>query len=62
MQRIATISEDEMQRTFNLGIGMAIIVSAADEHKAIDQLRLHGHRAHRIGEIVAGSGAVRFSA
>jgi phosphoribosylformylglycinamidine cyclo-ligase len=62
IQTIGNISEDEMRNVFNLGIGMALVVSVDDEHKVIDHLRLQGHRAHRIGEIVAGSGQVKFAA
>lgn len=61
VQRIGNIAESEMRRTFNLGIGMAVVVAEQDAHKAIDQFRLHGHRAVQIGEIVSGTGTVQFN-
>lgn len=61
IQQIGNVTEDEMRRVFNLGIGMTVVVRAEDEHRAIDNLRLHGHRAVRIGEIIAGSGQVTYT-
>jgi phosphoribosylformylglycinamidine cyclo-ligase len=47
-----------MERVFNMGIGMVLIVPAGEEHKVIDVARTEGHRAIRIGEVIAGDGAV----
>jgi phosphoribosylformylglycinamidine cyclo-ligase len=59
IQRLGEISDDEMAKVFNLGIGMIVVVSEGDRFKALDTLREHGHRAVDLGEIVPGKGDVR---
>ena len=61
LQQIGSVSDDEMRRVFNLGIGMVVVVPPDEAHHAIDTLRTAGHRARAIGEVVAGSGHVVFS-
>ncbi len=58
--RLGGVSDDEMDKVFNMGIGMVAVVPAKDAFKAIEVLRLNGHRAVEIGEIVDGHGQVRF--
>ena len=57
LQDLGGIAEDEMRRVFNLGIGFCVLVPGA-EAEAVLRL-LPG--ARRIGEVVPGGGAVRFS-
>jgi phosphoribosylformylglycinamidine cyclo-ligase len=59
IQRLGDVSDEEMLRVFNLGIGMAVVVAAEEAHRTLDLLRTEGHRAVEIGEIVAGHGDVR---
>jgi phosphoribosylformylglycinamidine cyclo-ligase len=59
IQRVGAVSDDEMARVFNLGIGMVVAVPAADGFRSIDLLRGLGYRAVEIGEVVAGDGRVR---
>jgi phosphoribosylformylglycinamidine cyclo-ligase len=48
---------DDMLRTFNMGIGLIIVTSAATADHVIEELSARGaHDAGRIGEIVAGEG------
>ena len=61
LQRIGDVSTDEMRRVFNLGIGMIAVVPPAQTHKAIDVLRIAGHRARVVGEVVPGHGRVTFT-
>lgn len=58
----AGIATDEMRRTFNLGLGMLIVVDADRADAAIDALSLHDARA--VGQIVErdGPALVRFDA
>jgi phosphoribosylformylglycinamidine cyclo-ligase len=51
LQRHGGVADDEMHRVFNCGIGMAVIVSAADAEAAAAQLRAAGETVWRIGEI-----------
>jgi phosphoribosylformylglycinamidine cyclo-ligase len=55
--RIAT---DEMRRTFNCGVGMALIVERSDADAAIEILEGFGESAWLMGEIATGSGKVLF--
>ncbi|HEX4868968.1 MAG TPA: phosphoribosylformylglycinamidine cyclo-ligase [Acidimicrobiales bacterium] len=61
IQRLGEVSDEEMRKVFNLGIGMVVVVDPAEAHKTLDILRTEGHRALEIGTVVAGHGAVRFA-
>jgi phosphoribosylformylglycinamidine cyclo-ligase len=58
IQRIGNVSDDEMAKVFNLGIGMVIAVPAMDAYKAMDHLRANGHRVAEIGQVTDGRGDV----
>lgn len=45
------ISEREMFNTFNMGVGMSIVVAREDAEKAIEILRANGEDAYVIGKI-----------
>ena len=47
------VADAEMHRVFNCGIGMAVIVAAADADAAMAQLRAAGETVWRIGAIAA---------
>ncbi len=51
MQQEGGVLDTEMHRTFNCGIGMAVIVSAADADAAMRQLEAAGETVWRIGSI-----------
>jgi phosphoribosylformylglycinamidine cyclo-ligase len=55
--RIAT---DEMRRTFNCGVGMVVVVDAADADTAITELGSCGESAWRLGAIRQGAGGVDY--
>ena len=46
------ISEHDMFNTFNMGVGMSIVVAAEAAEKALEILSVHGEDAYIIGEIV----------
>ena len=52
------ISDAEMYRTFNCGIGMVVIVDAARADAALRVLRVAGESAEHIGEVRRGTGGV----
>ena len=49
---VGAISEHDMFNTFNMGVGMPIIVAPQDAERALEILRAHGEDAYIIGEIV----------
>ena len=53
LQQRGKLSEDEMLRVFNCGIGMILIVAREQAEDVIDRLQALGERATRIGEIEA---------
>ncbi|MHB8382958.1 MAG: phosphoribosylformylglycinamidine cyclo-ligase [Candidatus Binataceae bacterium] len=61
IQRTGKITRQEMDRTFNNGIGMAAIVAAADADAVIAALRRRKHDAYVAGEIRRGSREVSFA-
>ncbi len=52
--KTGNIPERDMYNTFNMGVGMSIVVSAEDADKALEILRANGEDAYRIGEIIEG--------
>ena len=54
------IPERDMYNTYNMGVGMSIVVAKADVDKAIEILKAHGEDAYVIGEIVKGDDGVEF--
>jgi phosphoribosylformylglycinamidine cyclo-ligase len=56
------ITNAEMYRTFNCGIGMVVIVASAQAGTALQLLRDAGEDARLIGSVRAGSGGVIISA
>ena len=62
IQHLGEVTDDEMRKVFNLGLGMVVVVPPEEVHRTLDLLRTEGHRAVEIGSIEAGSGQVRFSA
>ncbi len=59
MQRIGNVPRAEMLRTFNLGIGMVVIVAAQDAERVKDHFAQLNEPSYEIGQVVAGSGKVR---
>jgi phosphoribosylformylglycinamidine cyclo-ligase len=54
LQRAGGVAEDEMHRVFNCGIGMVVVVAAADARKAMARLRAAGETVYEIGRIERG--------
>ncbi len=46
------ISERDMFNTFNMGVGMSIVVAKADADKALEVLKAQGEEPYIIGEII----------
>ncbi|MCA1716876.1 MAG: phosphoribosylformylglycinamidine cyclo-ligase, partial [Actinobacteria bacterium] len=60
IRSLGSVSEDEMRRVFNLGVGFCAVVPEGDLDLALDTLRGAGCRSWRIGEVVEG-GEVEFA-
>jgi len=55
------IPERDMFNTFNMGVGMSIIVRAKDADAALEAIRKNGVDAYVIGEIVKGEEQIRLA-
>ena len=54
IQRAGNIPERDMFNTYNMGVGMTVIVSPETAGKALETLRQNGCAAYPIGEVVSG--------
>ena len=61
MQEIGNVSEFEMYRTFNMGVGMVIVASAADANTIRTYLDKLGESCYRIGVVFPGQREVTIS-
>ncbi|MCY9786194.1 phosphoribosylformylglycinamidine cyclo-ligase [Nocardiopsis sp. EMB25] len=55
------VARDDMEATFNMGVGMVAIVAAEDAERALGVLAERDVPAWRLGEVTAGSGRARLS-
>jgi phosphoribosylformylglycinamidine cyclo-ligase len=58
IERLGGVAPEEMDRVFNMGLGMMVVVPASDVFKALDVLRAQAHRAVEVGRIVPGDQTV----
>ena len=56
--KTGNIPERDMYNTYNMGVGMSVIVPANEVEQALEILRAHGEDAYVIGEIVKGDDGV----
>ena len=54
LQRQGNISEHDMYNTFNMGVGMCLVVPKEQANRAVEDLKAHGQQASVIGEITEG--------
>ena len=59
MQKIGSVAEAEMYRTFNMGVGMVIVTSQSDAGVVRLHLQHLGEQVHEIGSVTHGEGQVR---
>ncbi|HEB75249.1 MAG TPA: phosphoribosylformylglycinamidine cyclo-ligase [Nitrospirae bacterium] len=60
IRELGNISEPELRKTFNLGIGFIMIISPEQGDKALSILNTSGYESFIIGEIRKGSKGVRY--
>ncbi|MGA9852638.1 MAG: phosphoribosylformylglycinamidine cyclo-ligase [Gammaproteobacteria bacterium] len=58
LQQQGNIAEQEMYRTFNMGIGMILCVAPADAERTLALLHTTGEQAWRIGQVERGGEGV----
>ncbi|BFH60297.1 phosphoribosylformylglycinamidine cyclo-ligase [Paenibacillus azoreducens] len=61
MQRKGSISGRDMFTTFNMGIGLVLVVKAEDAEKAVGFLKEQGEEAYIIGKVTEGESVVTFT-
>ncbi|MBO8127725.1 MAG: phosphoribosylformylglycinamidine cyclo-ligase [Peptococcaceae bacterium] len=60
IQDIGGISDEEMLRTFNMGIGFVLAVPRVQAQEIVGALKEQGEQAYVIGEVVQGNGTVEY--
>lgn len=60
LQDIGQIPEEDMYRTFNMGIGMICIIKKEDAESFTDLMKNQGEEFFKIGELISGKGGVIF--
>ena len=58
--KIGNVPERDMFNTFNMGVGMSIVVAKEDVETALEILKAQGEDAYVIGEIIKGDDGVVF--
>lgn len=61
IQTQGQVPEEEMYRTFNMGIGLVLVVAAREEEKIFHFLKELGEQAFVIGEVTAGNRVVEYA-
>jgi phosphoribosylformylglycinamidine cyclo-ligase len=61
LQKLGNVPQDEMLRTFNMGIGMLMVVPAKKFKKAQTLLERAGEKFYSVGRIVKGDRKVMYS-
>ncbi len=56
--KVGNIPERDMFNTFNMGVGMSVIVAKEDADKAVEVLKAQGEDAYIIGEVIKGDEGV----
>ena len=61
LQQLGNVPQEEMLRTFNMGLGMLLVVPSAKFKKAQSVLERVGEKAYTIGRIIKGERKVSYS-
>jgi len=55
LRRLGNVSDEEMYRTFNMGVGMVIVCAPENAETVESHLRERGEACYTIGEVVTGN-------
>lgn len=61
LQQLGGVDDDEMARVFNMGVGLALVVSEYYAESIQQQLIAQGYGTWRIGRVVEGAGEARWA-
>jgi len=61
LQQLGNVPQEEMLRTFNMGLGMLLVVPSAKFKKAVSVLDKIGEKAYTVGRIVKGDRKVMYT-
>jgi len=60
IQNIGNVEEEEMYKTFNMGIGMILVVQRSDAQKIMSKLKRLGEQAFIIGQVEKGKRSIKY--
>jgi len=52
IEKVGNIPERDMYNTYNMGVGMSVVVAKEDVEKTLEILKKHGEEAYVLGEVV----------
>ena len=61
IKQAGSISDEEMYRVFNMGVGMVLVVNEKSERKVRDHLEGHSIQTFALGEVVDNGGEIRIA-
>ncbi len=61
LQKLGNVPQDEMLRTFNMGLGMLLVIPGKKFKKAQGVLERAGEKAHTVGRIIKGERKVMYT-
>lgn len=61
LQKTGDVSNRDMFTTFNMGIGLVLVVNEADAAQALEELKASGEEAYVIGRVTEGDARVTFT-
>ncbi|BAT70851.1 phosphoribosylformylglycinamidine cyclo-ligase [Thermosulfidibacter takaii ABI70S6] len=59
LQKWGDIPKEEMFRTFNMGLGLLVVVDKDEADRALETLKKAGEKAYFVGEVIKGKGEVK---
>lgn len=58
LQELGNVSDEEMDRVFNMGVGLVLVVSPYYAESVVQQLDESGHKTWTIGQVIEGDRSV----
>ena len=60
LQKLGNVPQEDMMRTFNMGLGMLLVIPAAKFKKAQSLLERIGEKHYTVGRVVRGERKVMY--